>query len=71
MTSSTRKASATKPQTQAIKRVLAIAQGMAAQKLGKNPMAKRMKTSRSQLDRLLDADNDEVHSTPSGAPRPA
>ena len=48
--------------SQAIKRVLAwqIAQGMAAQKLSKNPMAKRMKTSRSQLDRLLDPDNDKV-----------
>ena len=46
----------------AIKRVLAwqIAQGMAAQKLSKNAMAKRMKTSRSQLDRLLDPDNDKV-----------
>jgi antitoxin HicB len=48
--------------SQAIKRVLAwqIAQGMAAQKLSKNQMAKRMKTSRSQLDRLLDPDNDKV-----------
>ena len=48
--------------SQAIKRVLAwqIAQGMAAQKLSKNQMAKRMKTSRSHLDRLLDPDNDKV-----------
>ena len=48
--------------SQAIKRVLAwqIAQGMAAQKLSKNAMAKRMKTSRTQLDRLLDPDNDRV-----------
>jgi antitoxin HicB len=48
--------------SQAIKRVLAwqIEQGMAAQKLSKNAMAKRMKTSRSQIDRLLDPKNDKV-----------
>jgi hypothetical protein len=46
----------------AIKRVLAwqIEQAMKEQKLSKSKMAKRMNTSRSQLDRLLDPDNDQV-----------
>lgn len=46
----------------AVKRVLAwqIEQAMAAQGLNKTEMAKRMRTSRSQLDRLLDPDNDKV-----------
>lgn len=40
----------------AIKRVLAwqVAEAMKARKLTKDAMAKKMKTSRSQLDRLLD-----------------
>jgi antitoxin HicB len=46
----------------AIKRVLAwqIEQAMKAQGLTKVEMAKRMKTSRAQLDRLLDPNNDKV-----------
>jgi antitoxin HicB len=47
----------------AVKRVLAwqVAQEMAALKLSKNQMAKRMKTSRTQVDRLLDPKkNDKV-----------
>jgi len=46
----------------AIKRVLAwqIAQAMQAQQLTKTEMARRMHTSRSQLDRLLDPNNDKV-----------
>jgi hypothetical protein len=46
----------------AIKRVLAwqIEQAMTEQGLTKSAMAKRMKTSRAQLDRLLDPDNDKV-----------
>jgi antitoxin HicB len=46
----------------AVKRVLAwqIAQEMAALKISKNQMAKRMKTSRTQVDRLLDPKNDKV-----------
>jgi antitoxin HicB len=46
----------------AIKRVLAwqIEQAMQAQGLTKVEMAKRMKTSRAQLDRLLDPGNDKV-----------
>jgi len=46
----------------AIKRVLAwqIEQAMQAQGLTKVAMAKRMKTSRAQLDRLLDPANDKV-----------
>jgi antitoxin HicB len=47
---------------QAIKRVIAwqIAQDMAALKLSKNQMAKRMKTSRTEVNRLLDPTNDKV-----------
>lgn len=46
----------------AMKRVLAwqIEQAMAAQGLSKSAMAKRMNTSRAQLDRLLDPENDKV-----------
>ncbi|HZL59317.1 MAG TPA: Fis family transcriptional regulator [Stellaceae bacterium] len=46
----------------AIKRVLAwqISQAMKKQRLTKVEMAKRMKTSRAQLDRLLDPRNDKV-----------
>lgn len=46
----------------AIKRVLAwqIEQAMKAQGITKREMARRMSTSRSQLDRLLDPDNDKV-----------
>ncbi len=46
----------------AIKRVLAwqIEQAMKAQHISKVEMAKRMRTSRAQLDRLLDPENDKV-----------
>ncbi|WMS45310.1 helix-turn-helix domain-containing protein (plasmid) [Acuticoccus sp. MNP-M23] len=46
----------------ATKRVLAwqIAQAMQEQGVTKIEMAKRMRTSRAQLDRLLDPDNDKV-----------
>jgi antitoxin HicB len=46
----------------AIKRVLAwqIMQAMKQQGLTKVAMAKRMNTSRAQLDRLLDPSNDKV-----------
>lgn len=46
----------------ALKRVLAwqIEQAMQAQQLTKTEMARRMHTSRSQLDRLLDPNNDKV-----------
>jgi antitoxin HicB len=46
----------------AIKRVLAwqIEQAMKAQGITKAEMARRMHTSRTQLDRLLDPDNDKV-----------
>jgi antitoxin HicB len=49
-------------QTTAIKRVLAmqLEEAMKQQKLSKVEMARRMKTSRLQLDRLLDPDNDSV-----------
>jgi hypothetical protein len=48
--------------THAIKRVLAwqIEQAMKEQGITKVEMAKRMKTSRAQLDRLLDPNNDKV-----------
>ncbi|ALV29745.1 MULTISPECIES: helix-turn-helix domain-containing protein [Pannonibacter] len=47
---------------QAVKRVLAfqLAEAMKAQKISKVEMARRLQTSRSQLDRLLDPDNDSV-----------
>jgi len=46
----------------AVKRVLAwqLVQAMAQEQLSKNQMAKAMKTSRSQLDRILDPDNDSI-----------
>jgi len=46
----------------AAKRVLAwqLQQAMESQHLTKVEMAERMQTSRSQLDRLLDPDNDKV-----------
>jgi antitoxin HicB len=46
----------------AIKRVLArqLKQLMAAQELSKSEMARRMRTSRPALNRLLDPDNDAV-----------
>ncbi len=47
---------------QAIKRVIAwqIEQGMTDLGLTKSNMATQMKTSRSQLDRLLDPDNEKI-----------
>jgi antitoxin HicB len=49
-------------QAAAIKKVLAwqIEKEMTAQRITKSSMARRMKTSRSQLDRLLDPDNDKI-----------
>lgn len=49
-------------QSVAIKRVLAwqLGQAMKEHKLTKAAMAKRMDTSRAQLDRLLDPDDDSV-----------
>ncbi len=49
-------------QSVAIKRVLAwqIEKAMKKQRLNKAEMARRMETSRSQLDRLLDPDSDSV-----------
>lgn len=46
----------------AIKRVLAweLEQAMNKEGVTKNEMAKRMQTSRSQLDRILDPNNDKV-----------
>ena len=46
----------------AVKRVLAfqLEQAMEKQHLSKNQMAKRMKTSRSQLDRILDPENPNI-----------
>ena len=48
--------------TAAIKRVLAwqLEQAMKEGKLTKSAMARRMETSRPQLDRLLDPDNGNV-----------
>jgi antitoxin HicB len=47
-------------QTQAVKEVVAwqLAEAMKRQKISKNKMAARLKTSRSQVDRLLDPKND-------------
>ena len=47
---------------QSINRVLVwqIAEIMKAQRISKLEMARRMHTSRSQLDRFLDPDNDKV-----------
>ena len=46
----------------AVKRVLAwqLGQAMVEQQLSKNQMAKAMRTSRSQLDRILDPDNESI-----------
>lgn len=46
----------------AVKRVLAwqLEQAMEENKISKNRMAKEMKTSRSQLDRILDPENTAV-----------
>jgi antitoxin HicB len=46
----------------AIKRVLAwqLENAMAKEGVTKNEMAKRMRTSRSQLERILDPDNDKI-----------
>ena len=46
----------------AIKRTLAwqLENAMEKERLTKNAMAKRMHTSRSQLDRILDPDNDKI-----------
>ena len=48
--------------SKAVKRVLAwqISEAMRRDGVTQAEMAKRMQTSRSQLDRLLDPDNDEV-----------
>ena len=48
--------------THAIKRVLAwqISEAMKAKRISKSEMAKRMQTSRSQLERFLDPDNSKV-----------
>ncbi len=47
-------------QAQAIKEVVAwqLAEAMKKRKISKNKMAARLKTSRSQVDRLLDPKND-------------
>ncbi len=49
-------------QTTAIKRVLSmqLEDAMKALKMSKSEMARRMETSRPQLDRLLDPDNQSV-----------
>ncbi|MGR3342131.1 MAG: helix-turn-helix domain-containing protein [Paracoccaceae bacterium] len=46
----------------AVKRVLAwqLEQAMKKKHLSKNQMAKAMRTSRSQLDRILDPDNERI-----------
>lgn len=46
----------------AVKRVLAwqLTRAMQEQQMSKNRMAKAMNTSRSQLDRILDPDNENV-----------
>ncbi len=46
----------------AVKRILAwqLQQAMTEQQISKNQMAKAMQTSRSQLDRILDPDNDSI-----------
>jgi hypothetical protein len=47
-------------QTQAVKEVVAwqLAQAMKEKKISKNRMATLLKTSRTQVDRLLDAEDD-------------
>lgn len=46
----------------AVKRVLAwqLKQAMEQKHMSKNQMAKKMNTSRSQLDRILDPDNERI-----------
>jgi antitoxin HicB len=46
----------------AIKRVIAwqLAEAMKAEKISKSEMARRMKTSRTQVERFLDPENDSV-----------
>ncbi len=46
----------------AIKRVIAwqLSEAMKANKISKSEMARRMKTSRTQVDRFLDPENDNV-----------
>jgi antitoxin HicB len=48
--------------THAVKRVLAwqVSEAMKAEGISKSEMAKRMNTSRSQLERFLDPDNSKV-----------
>ena len=45
-----------------VKRVIAwqLKQAMATERLSKNAMARKMNTSRSQLDRVLDPNNDRI-----------
>lgn len=49
-------------QATAIKRVVAwqLAEAMKQGQISKNQMAKTMNTSRSQLDRILDPENDKI-----------
>jgi hypothetical protein len=49
----------------AIKRVIAwrLKHEMDAQRISKKAMAQRLRTSRTQVDRLLDPDNSAVHLT--------
>ncbi len=46
----------------AVKRVIAwqLKEAMTTERLSKNQMAKKMNTSRSQLDRVLDPGNDRI-----------
>ncbi len=46
----------------AVKRVIAwqLKEAMTTEQLSKNQMAKKMNTSRSQLDRVLDPSNDRI-----------
>lgn len=48
--------------TSAVKRVLAwqLEQAMERKQISKSAMARAMSTSRSQLDRILDPDNDHI-----------
>ena len=52
-------------QAQAVKEVVSwqLAEAMKAQRISKNKMAALLKTSRSQLDRILDPKNDITLST--------
>jgi antitoxin HicB len=58
--SSRKKASLRKTQAQAVKEAVAwqLAEAMKKQKISKNKMAALLKTSRTQVDRLLDPKND-------------